>query len=99
MPARWSDAAAPTLDVRAADAPVRPAPAGAAAHNGARTGRLIDQAGTPAVASLGAPASRAKQEPSHFLKVRLGRRKDHQELEVFGDVDETVLGKLGYEGD
>jgi hypothetical protein len=43
-------------------------------------------------------AFRAK-EPSHFLKVRLGRRKDHQELEVFGDVDETVLGKLGYEGD
>src|SRR5919197_4902142 len=46
-----------------------------------------------------ASPSRAKQEPSPFLKVRLGRRKDHQELEVLDDVDETVLGKLGYEGD
>jgi hypothetical protein len=34
-----------------------------------------------------------------FLKSRLGRRKDHQQLEVLDDVDETVLGKLGYEGD
>ena len=43
--------------------------------------------------------SRAEQELSRFLKVRLGRRKDHQELEVLDDVGETVLGKLGYEGD
>ena len=34
-----------------------------------------------------------------FLRTRLGRRKDHQELEVLDDVDETVLGKLGHEGD
>src|SRR5690242_7671351 len=33
------------------------------------------------------------------LDVRLGRGKDHQELEVLDDVDKAVLGALGHEGD